>query len=111
MSLRTSSSPRMRWATCRGAFFSLMSGAALNLVKPTRWAKPRNDFTVATLHVLHRAPPQICASGVQRFQEARPDALVGAPGVGGAVGMALEPDRQQIGVGTRVGVQRRQPIY
>jgi hypothetical protein len=24
--------------------------------------------------------------------------------------MALEPDRQQIGVGTRVGVQRRQPI-
>jgi hypothetical protein len=24
--------------------------------------------------------------------------------------MALEPDRQQVGVGTRVGVQRGQPI-
>jgi hypothetical protein len=47
---------------------------------------------------------------VQGVQEAGPDALVGAPGVGGAVGMALEPDRQQIGVGTRIGVQRRQPI-
>jgi hypothetical protein len=62
------------------------------------------------LHVLHRGSPQICAVGVQGVQEAGPDALVGALGVGGAVGMALEPDRQQIGVGTRVGVQRRQPI-
>ena len=62
------------------------------------------------MHILNRGPPQICAGGVQCFQEAGPDALVGAPGVEGAFGMALEPDRQQIGVGTRVGVQRRQPI-
>src|SRR5215467_6832323 len=38
----------MRWAIWRGAFLSLMSGPALKRVKPTRWAKPGNDFTAAT---------------------------------------------------------------
>jgi hypothetical protein len=27
---------------------SMMSGPALKRVKPTRWAKPKNDFTAAT---------------------------------------------------------------
>jgi hypothetical protein len=44
---------------------------------------------------------QISACGVQGFQEAGPYALVGALSVGGAVGMALEPDRQQIGAQNR----------
>ena len=35
---------------------------------------------------------------------ARANALIGAPGVGGPISMALEPDRQQLVVGARVGV-------
>src|SRR5262245_59468218 len=37
----------MRCAIWRGAFLSLISRPALKRVKPTRWAKPRNELTVA----------------------------------------------------------------
>jgi hypothetical protein len=87
-----STSPRTRWATCQGAFLSLISGPALKRVKPSRWAKPnvhgrRPDRCAVLfgpyghercLDILNGRPAQVAAGGHQRVQEAVTGALVGA---------------------------------
>src|SRR5262249_54507910 len=51
------------------------------------------------------------AGGRQRTQEAVADARIGADCMRRAVGVALDPDRQQLTIGASVGVKRGQPIY
>jgi len=58
------------------AFFGLIRGAALKRVKPTRWAKPRNDFTCGFLvapldrciarEMLHRGWISACVYPIAR---------------------------------------------
>ena len=57
------------------------------------------------LHVLDRGAPEIRAGGGQGFDKAAADAFVGATGVVRAIGVRLEPDREQVEVGRCVGVE------
>ena len=122
----------MRWASWRGAFLSLMSGAALNRVNPTLCAKPKSAFTAATwvlivaalagepssdahglergLDVIDGRVAQICPGGCERRDEAPADPFVGPECVGRAVGVRLEPDGDEVRVRLCRRVQRRQPF-
>jgi hypothetical protein len=93
----TSTSDSSRCASVRGAFLSLISGAALKRVKPTLCAKPRKDFTAAILvltvtalalvpsalvrivssavDVVDRGMPEIASDAREAGEEGPPDPL------------------------------------
>ena len=125
-----SNSDRMRCASCRGAFLSLISGAALkrviaNLMREAEQRLDDGDVGVdrcglgrravefdpdrleCGLHVVERGASQIDAGRLEGIEEAAADPPIGPHSVVRAVDVRLEPDREQLEVGSRRRLQRR----
>jgi hypothetical protein len=86
---------------------SLISGAALERVKPTLWAKPSNAFTAATC-VDGRGARRLAVGSDPHRLKRRLNVIDGR--VRRAVGMRFQPDGEEFVVGPGRRVQGRQPF-
>ena len=65
------------------------------------------DRLESGLHVVERGAPQIDAGNLEGVEEAAADPPIGPHSVFRAVDVRLEPDREQLEVGSRRRLQRR----
>ena len=65
------------------------------------------DRLESGLHIVERGAPQINAGNLERVEKAAADPPIGPHSVVRAVDVRLEPDRQQLEVGSRRRLQRR----
>ena len=68
------------------------------------------DRLESGLHIIERGAPQINAGNLEGIEEAAADPPIGPHSVVRAVDVRLEPDREQLEVGSRRRLQRRRAL-